>query len=169
MLSTTMRRGTTGGRHTDGPVVAHTSIIQRFVKRKPPAISTRGFYSACPLRGSAVVNQAPARSAPGLGPSGFHPHASAPAGAARSACQDLPPAARGDPWTHTHTKGSALVIPLGSPRARERRGVKLPCTPTPKTGGRCEPSSRMRLRRSYGRGTHRCAAGPPPFSLTALR
>ncbi|WPE30043.1 hypothetical protein PshuTeo1_58110 (plasmid) [Pseudomonas hunanensis] len=41
---------------------------------------------ACPLRGPAVVNQAPAKSAPGLGPSGFHPHASG-LRPARSACR----------------------------------------------------------------------------------
>ena len=41
---------------------------------------------ACPLRGAAVVNEAPARSTPGLGPSGFHPHASG-LRPARSACR----------------------------------------------------------------------------------
>ncbi|GEM_PF-5792997 len=41
---------------------------------------------ACPLRGAAVVNQAPAKSTPGLGPSGFHPHASG-LRPARSACR----------------------------------------------------------------------------------
>ena len=43
---------------------------------------------ACPLRGAAVVNQAPAKSAPGLGPSGFHPHASG-LRPARSACRSF--------------------------------------------------------------------------------
>ena len=45
-------------------------------------------FCECPLRGAAVVNQAPARSTPGLGPSGFHPHASG-LRPARSACRSF--------------------------------------------------------------------------------
>ena len=43
-------------------------------------------YGRAPIRGAAVVNQAPAKSTPGLGPSGFHPHASG-LRPARSACR----------------------------------------------------------------------------------
>lgn len=74
------------------------------------------------------------------------------------------------PGRHTQTKGAALVIPMGSPMAQVRGVVKLPHTPSRRLGSlrtvkqnmACRPV--LRTRNPPPRG-----AGPPPFSLTALR
>ena len=65
-----------------------------------------------------------------------------------------PPAARGDPWTAYSNQGRCPCNPDGVAHGSGARGGEATPHTLTETGGHCAPSSRIRLRRSCGRGTH---------------
>jgi hypothetical protein len=158
-----LERGIRSMMRSDRPTLANEfpklrSALISLQSVAPQPWRIQGF--ACPLRGTAVVNQAPTKSAPGLGPAGFHPHVSGP-WPARSACRSfrptparaqLPSAGSGRPNGLSAASPCLQGAFAAYPRSRAPCGIPRPLArglsldspglPRPTDGCRADPPSR---------------------------